>query len=176
MAHGQFADLLDGRQVALVEVIAYASVEGRGLFRRLALPGAAANTAGASSRALLKARGEVSELARTAGQDLLIRAADRYATLREFAPLLLEVLDFKASRNSEQTLAAVQLLRGMDKSGERGVWVAVERKTDIRMLLSEFTTNPRLLTRLLKSPFLTDFRPNSHIISSVYLRATNPVL
>jgi len=69
--------------------------------------------------ALLKARGEVSELARTAGQDPLIRAADRYATLRKFAPLLLDILDFKASRASDQTLAAVQLLRDMNKSGKR---------------------------------------------------------
>jgi hypothetical protein len=60
---------------------------------------------------LLRARGEVTELAELAGEDPLVRAADRWATLRKFAPSLIEALEFKAAGSNNQTLAAVRLLR-----------------------------------------------------------------
>ena len=44
---------------------------------------------------LMRARAEVGAITDLAGQDPLVRAADRWTTLRKFAPLLLEALDFK---------------------------------------------------------------------------------
>jgi hypothetical protein len=65
---------------------------------------------------LLHARNEVAELAELADEDPLIKAAERYATLKKFAPAVLEALDFKAARSDDQTLAAVQLLRDLYKA------------------------------------------------------------
>jgi hypothetical protein len=48
---------------------------------------------------LLRVRGEVHTLAALAEEDPLLGAADRYRTLRKFAPELLEVLEFKAARS-----------------------------------------------------------------------------
>lgn len=70
---------------------------------------------------LLKVRQEVFALADTAGEDPLVVAADRYATLRKFAPALIEALDFKAGRGSARTIAALRLLRGLNGSGKRDV-------------------------------------------------------
>jgi Domain of unknown function (DUF4158) len=70
---------------------------------------------------LLRARGEVVKLADLADEDPLMRAADRYAALRKFAPLLLEALEFKATKSTDQTLAAIQLLRELNQSGKRDV-------------------------------------------------------
>ncbi|MGX1500808.1 TnpA family transposase [Labrenzia sp. MBR-25] len=70
---------------------------------------------------LLKARHEVEELAETADVDPLVSAVDRYATLRKFAPALIEALEFKAGRGSAKTIAAVQTLRDLNKSGKRAV-------------------------------------------------------
>ena len=47
---------------------------------------------------LLRVQGEVGELSDLAGKDPLQGAADRYLTLRKFAPALLEALEFKAAR------------------------------------------------------------------------------
>jgi TnpA family transposase len=68
---------------------------------------------------LLKVRGEVAQIAETADVDPLVLAADRYASLRKFAPAFLEALEFKAARGSEKTIAAVELLRQLYKSGRR---------------------------------------------------------
>lgn len=46
---------------------------------------------------LLHARDDVAELAELADEDHLIKAADRYATLKKFAPVFLEALEFKAA-------------------------------------------------------------------------------
>jgi TnpA family transposase len=70
---------------------------------------------------LLKARAEVGTLAETADEDLLILAVDRYATLRKFAPALIEALDFKAAGGNNRTVAAVNILRELNKSGKRDV-------------------------------------------------------
>ncbi len=43
------------------------------------------------------------------------------AALRKFAPLLLEAIDFKASRGSASTIAAVNTLREMNRAGRRDV-------------------------------------------------------
>lgn len=45
---------------------------------------------------LLRVRHEVEAIAETADRDPLTLAADRYATLRKFAPALIEALEFRA--------------------------------------------------------------------------------
>lgn len=70
---------------------------------------------------LLKVRHEVAAIAETADEDPLVVATDRYATLRKFAPALLEALEFKAGRGSTRTIAAIRLLRELNRSGKRDV-------------------------------------------------------
>jgi hypothetical protein len=50
-----------------------------------------------------------------------VRAADRYVTLRKFAPELLDVLVFKAARGNDPTLSAIKLLQDLNRSGQRNV-------------------------------------------------------
>ena len=49
------------------------------------------------------------------------RAADRWKTLRRFAPALIEALEFRAARAHDPTLAALRLLADMNRSGKRNV-------------------------------------------------------
>nr|WP_306286604.1 DUF4158 domain-containing protein [Sphingomonas sp. Ant20] len=70
---------------------------------------------------LLKARPEVATIAETANLDPLTVAADRYATLRKFAPDLLEALQFRAGKGSAKTIAAIEILRDVNRSGKRDV-------------------------------------------------------
>jgi hypothetical protein len=70
---------------------------------------------------LLRVRDEVAQIAATADVDPLVRAADRHASLRKFAPALLQALEFKAARGSEKTIAAINVLRQMHSSGRRNV-------------------------------------------------------
>jgi hypothetical protein len=68
---------------------------------------------------LVRARPEVATIAETASLDPLTVAADRYATLRKFAPDLLETLQFRAGKGSTKTLAAIEVLRALNKTGKR---------------------------------------------------------
>lgn len=68
---------------------------------------------------LLKVRHEVASIADTANVDPLIVASDRYATLRKFAPDLLEALEFRAGKGSSKTIAAIDMLRELNRSGKR---------------------------------------------------------
>ena len=70
---------------------------------------------------LLRARGEARIIADLAQENPLIRAADRWKTLRKFAPLLLEAIDFKAGWGSASTIAAVNALRDLNRYGRRNV-------------------------------------------------------
>jgi len=70
---------------------------------------------------LLAAQGEVRELADLAGEDPLRGAADRYRTLRKFAPDLLDALEFTAARPHDPTLAAIRLLRDLNHAGKRDI-------------------------------------------------------
>ena len=70
---------------------------------------------------LLRARGEARVIADLAGENPLVRAADQWSRLRKFAPLLLEAIEFKAGRGSASTIAAVNTLREMNRSGRRDV-------------------------------------------------------
>jgi len=66
---------------------------------------------------LLRVQGEVTELANLADEDPLHGAADRYLTLRKFAPDLIEALEFKAVRSNDPTLSALRLLQDLNRSG-----------------------------------------------------------
>lgn len=68
---------------------------------------------------LMRARPEVATIAETASLDPLTVAADRYATMRKFAPDLLETLEFRAGKGSAKTLAAIEVLRTLNRSGKR---------------------------------------------------------
>ena len=68
---------------------------------------------------LQRVRGDVRTLADLAEEDPLLGAADRYRTLRKFAPELLEALEFKAAHTHDPTLSAIKLLRELNRSGRR---------------------------------------------------------
>ena len=70
---------------------------------------------------LLKARSEIEAVADLAETDPLVRAADRYLTLRRFAPILIEALAFRAARNNDPMLAALELLQELNRAGKRDV-------------------------------------------------------
>jgi hypothetical protein len=70
---------------------------------------------------LLRARPEIASLAALTEEDPLVRAADRCATIRKFAPALLEVLEFKAAKANDPILAAITLLRNLNQSSTREV-------------------------------------------------------
>ena len=74
---------------------------------------------------LLRARPEIASLAALTEEDPLVRAADRYATIRKFAPALLEVLEFKAAKANDPILAAITLLRNLNQSSTREVLRAI---------------------------------------------------
>lgn len=96
-----------------IDTLAQADEEGRD-------PIAALETA-VGWPALMKARGQVGEIADTVEQDPLVIATDRYATLRKFAPLLIEVLDFRSGRGSAASVKAIDMLRDLNASGKRDV-------------------------------------------------------
>jgi TnpA family transposase len=54
-----------------------------------------------------------------ADQDILVTAAERYSVLRRFSPRLLAAFDFRSNTPNDQVLAAVELLRAMDRDGTR---------------------------------------------------------
>jgi TnpA family transposase len=70
---------------------------------------------------LLMARPQVKAIGDLAEEDPLVRAADRWVTLRKFAPALLEAISFKAGPGSASTLAAIQVLRENARTGRRDI-------------------------------------------------------
>lgn len=96
---------------------------------------------------LLRVRDEVQELAKLAGEDPLVRAADRWRTLRKFAPALIEVLQFRSARAGDPMLAALKLLAGLNRSGKRDVPADAPmpfRKEWRRLVIEEGGPNRRL--------------------------------
>ncbi len=93
---------------------------------------------------LLRARGEARTIASLAGENPLLRAADQWSRLRKFTPLLLEAIDFKAGRGSASTIAAVNTLREMNRSGRRDVPPAAPMpfRKDWRTLVKEGGDKP----------------------------------
>ena len=95
---------------------------------------------------LLRVRDEVQELASLAGEDPLMRAADRWKTLRKFVPALIEALQFRSARTGDPMLAALKLL-DLNQSGKRNVPADTPmpfRKEWRRLVMEEGGTNRRL--------------------------------
>ena len=93
------------------------------------------------------ARGEVAELANLADEDPLVRAADRWKTLRKFAPDLIQTLEFRATRVGDPMLAALKLLVELHQSGQREVPPDAPmpfRKEWRRLVMQEGQPNRRL--------------------------------
>ena len=67
------------------------------------------------------ARGDVRSLADLVEEDPLVGAADRYMTLRRFAPELIAALEFKAARPNDPMLGALKLLHDLNEFGRRRV-------------------------------------------------------
>ena len=96
---------------------------------------------------LLRARDQVRELAELAGDDPLVHAADRWKTLRKFAPALIEALQFRAARVGDPMLAALELLASLNRSGKRDVPVDAPmpfRKEWRRLVMEEDEPDRRL--------------------------------
>lgn len=96
---------------------------------------------------LLRVRGEVRALADIAGEDPLVRAADRWKTLRKFAPALIEALEFRAAHSSDPMLAALGLLASLNQPGKREVPPDAPmpfRKEWRRLVMGEGGPNRRL--------------------------------
>lgn len=70
---------------------------------------------------LLGAEGEATAIADMARDEPLIRAADRYMTLRRYAPAFLDAFRFKAAGSRDGVLGAIKVVRDMNASGRRDV-------------------------------------------------------
>lgn len=64
---------------------------------------------------LLAARPIAAELGRKADEDPLIKACERYMTVRRFAPKFLESFTFRASSDKNTLLSALELLKRLNK-------------------------------------------------------------
>jgi Domain of unknown function (DUF4158) len=96
---------------------------------------------------LLRVRDEVQALADLVAEDPLLRAADRWKTLRKFAPALIEALEFRVARANDPMLAALKLLRDLNLSGKREVPSDAPmpfRKAWRRLVLEQGRPNRRL--------------------------------
>jgi TnpA family transposase len=70
---------------------------------------------------LLAAKPVAAELGRKADEDPLIKACERYMTVRRFAPKFLESFTFRASSEKNALLAAVELLNRLNKGPHRAM-------------------------------------------------------
>jgi hypothetical protein len=70
---------------------------------------------------LLEAKPKVDALAALAAEDPLVSAADRYATLRRFAPTFLEHVHFKAGTGGAPLLKSLAILRELNRNGRRDI-------------------------------------------------------
>ncbi|MEN3177291.1 DUF4158 domain-containing protein [Gluconobacter sp. OJA] len=89
--------------------------------QEIGMEGFAAVDAAVGWDKLLRARGQARQIADLTAESPLVRAADQWSRLRKFAPLFLEAIDFKAGRGSASTIAALNTLREMNRSGSRDV-------------------------------------------------------
>lgn len=64
---------------------------------------------------LLAAKPIAAELGRKADEDPLIKACERYMTVRRFAPRFLESFTFHASSNNNTLLSAIELLKRLNR-------------------------------------------------------------
>lgn len=63
----------------------------------------------------------VGSVADVAEQDILIAAAERYSVLRRFSPRFLKSFDFRSSTPDDPVLAAVALLKTLDRDNTRSL-------------------------------------------------------
>ena len=63
----------------------------------------------------------IGAVADVADQDILVTAAERYSVLRRFSPRFLAAFDFRSNTPNDPVLAAVELLRAMDRDGTRAL-------------------------------------------------------
>jgi TnpA family transposase len=70
---------------------------------------------------LVQARADVEALAATAEADPLLGAAERYSWVRRYAPKLLEAFAFRSAREPDPLLAAIELLRQLNRDDRRGL-------------------------------------------------------
>jgi len=70
---------------------------------------------------LVQARADVEVLATTAEADPLLGAAERYSWVRRYVPKLLEAFTFRSARRSDPLLAAIELLRQLNRDDRRGL-------------------------------------------------------
>jgi hypothetical protein len=63
----------------------------------------------------------IGSVAGVADQDILVTAAERYSVLRRFSPRFLAAFDFRSSTPNDPVLAAVDLLRTLDRDGTRAL-------------------------------------------------------
>jgi TnpA family transposase len=63
----------------------------------------------------------IGAVADVADQDILVTAAERYSVLRRFSPRFLAAFDFRSNTPNDPVLAAVELLREMDRDGTRAL-------------------------------------------------------
>ena len=61
----------------------------------------------------------IGAVADVADQDILVTAAERYSVLRRFSPRFLAAFAFRSNTPNDPVLAAVDLLRAMDRDGTR---------------------------------------------------------
>jgi hypothetical protein len=63
----------------------------------------------------------IGAVAGVADQNLLVTAAERYSVLRRFSPRFLVAFDFRSNTTNDPVLAAVDLLRTLDRDGTRAL-------------------------------------------------------
>lgn len=70
---------------------------------------------------LLAAKPVAAELGRKADEDPLVKACERYMTVRRFAPKFLESFTFRASSDKNALLSAVELLKRLNNGPHRAM-------------------------------------------------------
>ena len=63
----------------------------------------------------------IGSVADVADQDILITAAERYSVLRRFSPRFLDAFRFQSSTPGDPVLAAIEILKAMDRDGTRSL-------------------------------------------------------
>jgi TnpA family transposase len=63
----------------------------------------------------------IGSVADVADQDILITAAERYSVLRRFSPRFLAAFQFQSSTPGDGVLAAIELLKALDRDGSRAL-------------------------------------------------------
>ena len=61
----------------------------------------------------------IGSVADVADQDILVTAAERYSVLRRFSPRFLAAFQFQSSTPGDGVLAAIELLKALDRDGSR---------------------------------------------------------